>query len=336
LIGANGAGKTNFLSFFNLLQAVVAKQLGYYVGKHRGANEILHLGSKVTKQIFAKITISQENKPDQYYTFVLEVAQGNELFFAHEYAAIWDAKNYNSPRGKDLGAGHKESRLNTDIDFTHFVKENISKIYRYHFHDTSFNAPLRLPSNIQDFKQLKANGDNLPSVLLNIKNRNIEIFRRIENIVQRIAPYFHEFTLDKNAHNENEVILSWRGKGTDKYFDAQHLSDGTLRMIALTTVLLQPNKPSLIIIDEPEIGLHPAAISVLVELIRQASKSTQILLATQSPTFLDYFEPEEIIVAENKSNKTEFKRLNPSDLSKWKEDYSLGELWEKNLLGGRP
>jgi len=151
-----------------------------------------------------------------------------------------------------------------------------------------------------------------------------------------VAPFFDRFELAPSQLNEKKIKLEWRQKGSDAYFDAYSLSDGTLRFICLATLLPQPNPPALILLDEPELGLHPFAIRILAEMLEAASKRVQVILATQSVTLLNNFEPKDVIVAENDGLKTTFKRLDENKLSMWLEEFSIGDLWEKNVLGGRP
>ena len=110
--------------------------------------------------------------------------------------------------------------------------------------------------------------------------------------------------------NSNDRIrLRWQQKGSDYPLTPHHLSDGTIRFICLTTALLQPEPPSTIILDEPEPGLHPYAIEILAELIKSSSKRMQVIVSTQSPSLVDYFEPEEIVVVNRKDGASNFKRL---------------------------
>ena len=176
----------------------------------------------------------------------------------------------------------------------------------------------------------------------------------IRRTVQLVAPFFDDFFLEPLVLNEDTIRLEWRHRGPDSYyyrgadgkihqgansyFDVTSLSDGLLRFIALATLFLQPKKlrPSVILLDEPELGLHPAAITILASLIKQVSAEAQVVVATQSPLFLDHFEPEDVLVADRVDGATQLERKNKKDLEHWLEDYSLGQLWEKNELGGRP
>jgi len=138
--------------------------------------------------------------------------------------------------------------------------------------------------------------------------------------------------------NPDKIRLEWSHLGTDAYFDASSISDGTLRFIALATLFLQPRRfrPSVILVDEPELGMHPYAITLLASLMKLASVNTQVIVATQSSLLLDHFEPEDVLVADRVHGGTRLTRLDSAELESWLEEYSLGQLWEKNELGGRP
>jgi predicted ATPase len=162
------------------------------------------------------------------------------------------------------------------------------------------------------------------------------VYKKIVKTIQRVAPFFHDFILEPDIANSDMIKLRWKHKGSDLYFDANDLSDGTIRFICLTTLLLQPNIPTMILVDEPELGLHPFALEILASMFRIASKKTQIIASTQSVTFADYFDVEDILVVDTKENSTVISRLDASKLKEWLKEYSIGELWQKNLLGGNP
>ena len=208
----------------------------------------------------------------------------------------------------------------------------------YHFHDTSDTSPPKLTQDVDDDRVLKPDAANLAAFLYRLQQQHHEAFRRISERVTRIAPFFAEFRLAPLAARPDKIKLEWRHRDSDAYFDGASLSDGTLRFICLATLLLQPRAtmPSVILIDEPELGLHPAALTLLAEMLREAGGFSQILAATQSVTLLDHLTLEEVIVAELEDGASVYRRLNEDDLRDWMEDYSLGELWLKNVLGGRP
>ena len=158
----------------------------------------------------------------------------------------------------------------------------------------------------------------------------------IQRTIRSIAPFFDTFFLQPDEINDNQIQLRWLEKGSDQIFNAHNLSDGTLRMICLTTLLLQPYPPETIIIDEPELGLHPFAIEKLAAMLKNASNDAQIIISTQSVNLINHFNANDVIVVERQNNQSTFKRLDDNHLSEWLDDYSLSDLWEKNVLGGRP
>ena len=116
------------------------------------------------------------------------------------------------------------------------------------------------------------------------------------------------------------------------------MSDGTLRAMCLVTLLLQPEQelPNLLIVDEPELGLHPSSLSLVATLLKAASHYSQVVIATQSTRLVDEFDPEHVIVVDRAGAESQFRRLDPEKTEEWLEEYSLGEIWEKNVFGGGP
>jgi predicted ATPase len=197
---------------------------------------------------------------------------------------------------------------------------------------------MRKTTKVDDNRFLRPDGSNLPSFLYLLREKHPDSYNLIVRTVQRVAPFFDDFRLDPLLLKPDDIKLEWRHKNSDQYFDASSLSDGTLRFIALATLFLQPERfrPSVILVDEPELGLHPYALELLAALIRQASVSTQVIVSTQSSLLLDHFQPEDVLVADRVDGGTQLRRLEAEPLAKWLEDYSLGQLWEKNELRGRP
>jgi predicted ATPase len=205
----------------------------------------------------------------------------------------------------------------------------------YHFHDTSDLAAVKRPCSKRDYEYLRPDASNLAGFLLLLKKKHEKQYQRICETIQLAAPFFDEFRL-LDEEDKDETLLEWRQKGTDYPFHPSQISDGTLRFICLATALLQPNPPSTIIVDEPELGLHPLALALLAELIKKSSFKTQVIVATQSASLISHFDPKDIIVVERKNGESVFRRLPQEKLKQWIDDYSLGELWEMNLLEGRP
>ena len=339
LIGSNGAGKSNFIGVFEFLRRIRRGELQDFVRASGGAEKILHFGSKTTRSI--DLHLSFQNELNQY-NLQLDVTDDDSLFPAYEIVSYWEKDHYQQPvddwlRPRDDG---REAGISEDAarGIKSWVQHRLDNFRIYHVHDTSSTSPLRKASNLNDNRYLRQDGANLPAFLYLLKRRYPESYKLIRNSIQLAAPYFEDFLLEPDELNQEMIRLSWKHKGSDQYFDASSLSDGSLRFIALSTLLLQPRKfrPSVILVDEPELGLHPYAITMLASLVRHASETTQVILSTQSAQLLDHFDPAEVLVADRLEGKTNLKRLDSLDLESWLEHYSLGQLWEKNEIGGRP
>jgi predicted ATPase len=267
------------------------------------------------------------------YQFELEPTNDNRMMFRHE-ALLRD-----NHKGEDCGAGHFESQMNKHP--THLENDTLPTPFRwrvYHFHDTSDSAKVKQTHRINDNDYLRENGANLAAFLYRMQKYYRQHYTRIIKTIQMVAPFFGDFYLRPTPDNADYIQLEWTEKEQDIPFKASELSDGTLRFILLTTVLLQPENymPSTMIIDEPELGLHPYAINVLASLIKNASNKHQLIISTQSVELVNQFEADDLIVVDKQQGASTFKRLDIEALSDWLEDYSLGELWKKNILGGRP
>jgi len=352
LIGENGAGKSNLVSFFKMLNEMMAGHLQQYIATSGRAQSLLHFGPKVTPQLEARLEFSanpdlSSNHRKHAYSMRLAHAAGDTLFFAEETLIREDFLVGNS---YGLGSGHLETRIGEAADKglpTFQTFQEAAKVLRqllsgssvYHFADTSPTARVRHYSYINDSRRLMTDAGNLAAFLLRIRGENETAFQRILSTIHLIAPFFERFELLPPATGTGwEAILNWRDKGSDQIFGPHQLSDGTLRAICLITLLLQPENelPELIVVDEPELGLHPYALDIIAGLFKKASHHTQVIISTQSSSFIDHFDPEDVIVVNRKDKESEFSRLDPTKLEAWLDEYSLGEVWEKNVIGGGP
>jgi predicted ATPase len=329
LIGSNGVGKSNFISFFKLVNNIYEQRLQQYSLKS-GIENLLHYGRKNTNEIKGYLDFGLNA-----YSFVLYPSDTGSLFISSE-ESIYKSQSFNPSYGEN---NIKESEIkDSDTIRNRYLREYLESYKIYHFHDTSNTAPLRASSNINDNRGLKEDGNNLAAYLYFLKQKHPKNFKRIEKIIQSIAPFFERFNLEPDQLDESRISLVWNEiNHSSTYFDATHLSDGSLRFIALATLLLQPDLPKVIIIDEPELGLHPVAINKLAGLIKSASqRDCQIIVSTQSVNLLNNFEPEDIITVDKTENESVFNRLDCNEIRNWLEDYSLGELWTKSVIKGQP
>lgn len=330
LIGANGAGKSNFIGFFRLIQRILNEQLQLAVGEAGGPDALLHFGRKQTEEMRGELFFGNNG-----YRFTLQATQDNRMMFARE--ALW----WNMRGDWHPGAGHFETRFKERGTHGAIWNHTVPAMHSwrlYHFHDTSRSAAVKQIHGINDNEYLRDDGRNLAAFLYRLKNNHHEHYRRIVKAVQLVAPYFGDFHLRPTAGNAEKIQLEWTEVGQDVPFTASALSDGSLRFICLATVLLQPEAfmPAAILIDEPELGLHPYAITVLAGLMKSASRQHQLIVSTQSVELVNEFDAEDLIVVDKAGAASTLHRLDVDALQEWLAEYSLGELWKKNLLGGRP
>lgn len=337
LIGSNGAGKSNLISFFRLLSWMLSGtgNLQMHIAKYGGGSSVLFEGSLVTTGIKADLTLESRAGINEY-AFELVHAAKDVLVFTDECYRFSRQDLEGRADWSHLGSGHKEAALLELEDPTaRVILSMLRGCVVYQFHNTSENARIRQYWNVDDNKFLKEDGANLAPFLLHLQEHKPAYYRRIVETIKDIVPFFDDFVLEPDHH---KLLLQWKEKGSDIVFGPHQASDGTLRIMALASLLLQPEGklPPLIIIDEPELGLHPYAITVIAGLLKSVSFQAQVLLATQSTAFVDQFEPEDILVVERRDRESLFKRLDAEALQEWLEEYSISELWEKNVLGGRP
>ncbi len=334
LIGSNGSGKSNFISIFKLLNQVVEQNLQLYVAQSGGADTFLHFGQKSTPKLSIRLRFDKNG-----YEADLVPAVGDNLIFAKE-DCWFQAKGYDSPYTYNLGTGHKETQLvdkAQTVEIARYVLKKMKDWKIYHFHDTSDSALVKKTGDVADNAVFKADASNLAAFLYLLQQRNHNTYDIIVRTVRLAVPFFDNFVLRPATLNPNKIQLEWREKGhPDTYFNAHSLSDGSLRFICLATLLLQPTLPSTILIDEPELGLHPYAITLLASMLRSASTKTPVIVSTQSVPLVNQLSPEDIIVVDRKDGQSEFKRLKEADVENWLEEFGLGDIWEKNIIGGRP
>lgn len=341
MIGANGSGKSNVLRALRLLEKFRSGSLQRFVAESGGASKILHYGPKRTSDLTIDVEWLLPTGKRGYHA-TLAFAQPDRLAFIKEWFECPGADPGGNRRAYEPFS-HDESGLATATDRyeVESLLEVASSVATHHVSDTSHNSPLRVNSRSADDQSMRSDGANLAAFLRRLKDSPKEearlSWRRINTLVSRIAPSIKSLEPTFTDDNAQSVRLDWIDD-RDERFGVHQLSDGTLRAIAIITALAQPEsrRPRFISIDEPELGLHPVAIRIVAELARSISHHTQVLFATQSPAFLDHFRPEEVVVAERVKGATELKRLPLEDMKDWLSEYSLSELHDKGVLGGRP
>ncbi len=344
LIGANGAGKSNLVSFFKMMNELMAGRLQQYIASTGHATSNLYFGPRTTPQLEAELVFETDNRDVDTYRMRLFHAAGDSLIFADECLSFRRPGCVNS-RDEHLGAGHKESLIGSTAGgdgptaptarvFRHLL--NGCRVF--HFHDTGPASRVRSYCYVGADRWPMPDAGNLAAVLYRLGSDRPGIYRGIVETIRQVAPFFTGFDLEPTGAGGKDIILNWRHRKSDLIFGPHQLSDGTLRAICLISLLMLPadELPLLIVIDEPELGLHPYALDVLASLCRSASAHSQILISTQSGTLVNQFSPEDVVVVERDGESSGFVRPDARDLEAWLEDYSLGEIWEKNVIGGGP
>lgn len=335
-IGSNGAGKSNLIGAFRFLKEIVGENLAGYTAVKGGADNILHFGRKVSNRMSFELVFGEGTTSNGYFVD-LRPTDDDGLLVWDERARYHERDKYPGPYELPVVQRARESRLRK---YDHICARQVTRdldSYRvYHFHDTSDTAMVKGSSEVEDNQFLRPQAENLAAFLYWMQEKHHARFQLLEATIRQIAPFFGSFDLDRSKLNPERIRLQWREIGSDNYFGASSLSDGTLRFICLATLLLQPELPTLVLLDEPELGLHPAAINLLADLLLSASARTQLLVATQSVTLVNQFEPTHLWTVDRRDGQSVFEALDEASTAGWLKDYSLGELWEKNILGARP
>lgn len=340
VIGANGSGKSNFVSLFTFLRNLSEGKLQTYVEKNGFANAFFHFGSKATNQIEINIEFGMNG----YHVKFSHGANDDNLVFKQEYCTIVTSGRDFEIRGSKGESGLLQGSKADSTYVRDYTRKYLDKCRVYHFHDTSPTAAFKKASSLDSIDYLHHDAGNLAAFLYELKNSDeshafYKSYRDIVDAIQTVAPYFHDFYLEPRGNEGGKkVLLRWIHRDHDEPFSANQLSDGTARFICMATLFLQPKmlRPESIILDEPELGLHPAALEVLADIVKATAKENQVICSTQSVTFANQFSPEDFIVVDQEKGASTFKRVDEIDLKDWLEDYSMGDIWSKNIIGGRP
>lgn len=337
LIGCNGAGKSNFIEFFRMISAMM-KQDGLKEFVAGNADVYLFGGPKETKKIKIKMSFGQNG-----YEFELAPTEDGYFLINNEQRHYFK-DSLGIPTSKYLGSGNFNAGLISDRKTRGFNTKRGASWYAYHaicswkiyhFHDTTKEAGMRRYQDMGHNEKLFTDASNIAPFLHHLKKNHSKSYQKIVDTIKLVLPFFDDFILKPN--DKEMLRLDWRQKGLKDYpMRPSQLSDGAIRFICLSTALLQPTPPSTIVFDEPELGLHPYAIEILAELFQASSNYMQVIVSTQSPALVDCFEANDVIVVNRNNGASDFTRLKEKDLASWLEDYSLGDLWRRNILSGGP
>lgn len=334
-IGGNGSGKSNLLQVFRLLHEIANQNLAGYTAVAGGADSLLHFGRKASPTMSLRLELAEDERWREY-DVALRGTASDDLIVGGEMVSSHQRDRYPHPFSHSTASEERESGLRDDRDpDAQAIAAVLESCRVYHLNDSTEHARVKT-NDIDDNRFLRERGENLAALLYWLQETRPEHMAAIRDTIRQIAPFFDRFRLEPRRLNPSEIRLEWLERGTDTYFNASSLSDGTWRFICLAALHLQPTLPPLILLDEPELGLHPAAITLLAELLDSASTRTQILVATQSVTLVNQLEPRQVWTVERAGSESIFRHLSGADTAGWLEEFALGELWEKNVIGARP
>ena len=344
LLGANGAGKSNVLRFFEMMRRMLPEhRLALWVREHGGADDQLFNGSDVTRSIRAEVTVQPDVEPACHdtYAFELTFARPDRLIFRTEESKRYYPESNSSSAWASVQGGYEEAKLHYNArserteDFHQCARSVVGAFEKCMVFPYHGSAKFEIGWPVEDSSAFLGHGENLASVLLELQRRHPRRLERLHALIRRVLPGFDRFMIEEG---NGRALLRWKAERTKKTFGPYQTSDGSLRIFALVTLLNLPSRmlPELILLDEPEQGLHPAAIAMITGMIKALPKDKQVIVATQSPLIVDAFGLEHIIVLELKGRRTEIRRFDEAAYRHWLDKYSTGELWQKNLIGGRP
>ncbi|WP_167146766.1 AAA family ATPase [Actinomyces sp. ZJ308] len=347
LIGANGSGKSNLVSALELVSRIWDDSFQEYLRRHGGVSNLFFQDDEGTAERILITLLSEFNAEDKRNGYQVALTpdeiSGSGQAELHEQLLFQAGRQWQRPYDEDLGFG-TQSRVRRIVEsqnpgklrnFARYVRPILEGCRVFHFDDVSDNAPVKGWSTVGDDLALRSDAENIAAYLLRVRQEYPENYRQIVSAVQRAAPFFDDFVLRPDP--SERIRLRWKQRGLDRTFLAREASDGTLRFICLATLLLGPDLPATVVLDEPELGLHPSAIGLLAEMARVAGRNgRKVILATQSVPLLSHFDLEEIVVLDRVDGSTQATRPDREALEGFLEDYSTGSLWEMNLLGGRP
>ncbi len=339
LIGANGSGKTNLISLFTFLSHLSKGKLRSYVETEGGAERFFHFGAKHTAQMIFDLKLGING----YHAEFIPNLDDDSLVFNKEYCTTETSSGICDLESRKGESGFVRKKISERNYVEKYTQEFFEKCRVYHFHDTSSHARFKKTNKLVNYHYLEQDAANIAPFLYFLKTSRHEgcrnSYQQIVLAVQTVAPFFHDFYLEPTGvEGDENILLRWQHKHHDRPLSANMLSDGTARFICLAALFLQHHsfRPGPLILDEPELGLHPAALDVLAEIIRVTARETQVICSTQSVTFANLFAPEAFIVADAKDGVSSFRRLEKEPLEIWLDEYGMGDLWNKNIFGGRP
>lgn len=354
MIGANGVGKTSFLDVFSLLSASARGQLLEKIG---GSLESLLTRSKA-QYLSISLEMGVPGHAPIKYLLKLTPTRGSSYEISLETLTQQNDPLASSPqkyiesRSLNIKYFNVQTRFLEPPNWEHNSFETslsqVPKMYQqsenlrkqlasctfYAALDVSSRSPVRLPQEMRPAKLPGAQGEDLVSSLYDLRETDPDRFEMVEDTLSAAFPDFEKLSFPPVA--AGKLSLTWKDKNFSKPIYVHELSEGTLRFLWLVTLLQSRELTALTLIDEPEVSLHPELLRLLADLMRDAAKRTQLIIATHSDRLIRFLKPEEVLICDAEDGLMTATWADKLDLEKWLADYSMDEIWAMNLMGGRP
>jgi len=355
MIGANGTGKTSVLDVLSLLAKSAQGKLSESISDLSGLSSILtydraeelRLDISMTVPHYEPLRYSLELK-QQAVAYVIKEERlsqqrlGHPGPFLHIDSHGSDIKYYEVDQRNLLRPNWEQRPFETSLSQVPKMfqqpeefRNRLSSSTFYHVLNVDARSPVRLPQPMQPATLPGRNGEELVSCLYYLRETERDRFDAIQDTLRAAFPRFDR--LDFPPVAAGTLALAWRETGFSKPFYMHQLSEGTLRFLWLTTLLQSPGLTALTLLDEPEVSLHPELLSLLAEMLREASSRTQLVVATHSDRLIRFLLPKEIVLMDaGEDGMSTLKWADELDLDTWLRDFSLDELWSNGTLGARP
>lgn len=355
LIGANSVGKTSILDAMSLLSASAAGKMNTALNSIGGVADLATRGQE------RKITLGAEMDCPGYNPlhYQLDVeTRGQGYAIPCETLTQEGGDKYNAPF-KHIDSNNENTSYFDQIEkklvrpnWEHNPLESslsqvpkmfqqpeefrrtLSSISQYHVLDVGPRSPVKLPQQMKPARLPGEDGEDLVSFLYNLRESDRHRYETIEDTLRAAFPGFECLNFPPAA--AGMISLTWKEKQFKDPFYAHQLSEGTLRFLWLVSLLQSPNLSAVTMIDEPEVSLHPELLSLLTDCLREASQSTQLIVATHSDRLIRFLEPHEVVVMDvDEDGCAQVQWADQMDLEKWLKEYSLDEVWRMGQMGGR-
>ncbi len=316
----------------NVIKEVIQKQ-GFQAFQfpHNPIYEITIFRSGATAYYLKEKLYSKSTKAKDFIYMEMDNAQG--IISTREYGI-----QHYPQKTQEIPFKSTELVLKQISDPNRFyplytLKTALEDFAVYHSFNTALHSPIRQPTTSSSEKKLLPSGQNLVTTLSRIKNNHSFDYDELEKAIKKINPSFKDIDFDLIG---TKLSLVLRETSLTKSIPMEHISDGTLRYLLLLAVLFNPERGSLVCIDEPETNLHPDMINTVTEAIKQASRTTQLIIATHAPLLLNSFEIDDILVFEKTAqNETTVSIKSSDEFNAWSKDFLAGQAWLRGLIGGK-